>query len=142
MGIKLLFQEILVFAPCMYPVLVYPTGGVGGHVAERETAFATAGGCRVGFGGPCLWRSSDWVYQDWVHRGSKNKDLRNQETNPKGHWGSSYFFRKYLFLLPPCTQSWYTQPEVWVGMWPSVRPPSPRPVVAGWVFGGPCLWRS
>ncbi len=32
-----------------------------------------------------------------------------QETNPKGHWGPNYFFIKSLFLLPPCTQSWYTQ---------------------------------
>ena len=31
-----------------------------------------------------------------------------QETNPKGHWGPIYFFIKSLFLLPPCTQSWYT----------------------------------
>ncbi len=32
-----------------------------------------------------------------------------QETNPKGHWGPHYFFIQSLFLLPPCTQSWYTQ---------------------------------
>ena len=32
-----------------------------------------------------------------------------QETNPKGHWGPNGFFIKSLFLLPPCTQSWYTQ---------------------------------
>ena len=32
-----------------------------------------------------------------------------RETNPKGHWGPNYFFIKSLFLLPPCTQSWYTQ---------------------------------
>ena len=32
-----------------------------------------------------------------------------QETNPKGHWGPHYFLIKSLFLLPPCTQSWYTQ---------------------------------
>ena len=32
-----------------------------------------------------------------------------QETNPKGHWGPNCFFIKSLFLLPPCTQSWYTQ---------------------------------
>ena len=33
-----------------------------------------------------------------------------QETNPKGQWGPTYFFINSLFLLPPCTQSWYTQP--------------------------------
>ena len=32
-----------------------------------------------------------------------------QETNPEGHWGPHYFFIQSLFLLPPCTQSWYTQ---------------------------------
>ncbi len=32
-----------------------------------------------------------------------------QETNPKGHWGPNYFFKKSWFLLSPCTQSWYTQ---------------------------------
>ena len=32
-----------------------------------------------------------------------------RETNPKGHWGPNYFFVKSVFLLPPCTQSWYTQ---------------------------------
>ena len=32
-----------------------------------------------------------------------------RETNPKGHWVTNYFCIKSLLLLPPCTQSWYTQ---------------------------------
>ena len=33
-----------------------------------------------------------------------------QETNPKGQSGPNCFFCiKSLCLLPPCTQSWYTQ---------------------------------
>ena len=32
-----------------------------------------------------------------------------QESNPKGHWGPNHFFIQSLFLLPPCTNSWYTQ---------------------------------
>ena len=38
-----------------------------------------------------------------------------QETDPKGHWGPHYFFRQSLSLLPPCTQSWYTQSPVGEG---------------------------
>ena len=34
-----------------------------------------------------------------------------QKTNPKGHWVPHFFFIKSLFLLPPCTQSWYTHGE-------------------------------
>ncbi len=47
-----------------------------------------------------------------------------QETNPKGHWGPHYFFIQSLCLLPPCTQSWYTQ--------------SPHPIMATLVNSSPC----
>ncbi len=39
----------------------------------------------------------------------KDKMTGASSSAAKGHWGPNCFFVKSLFLLPQCTQSWYTQ---------------------------------
>ena len=55
-----------------------------------------------------LLRSSA-LHNDGLDAPVSVQSRTSQETNPKGHWGPNYFLIKSLLLLPPCTQSWYTQ---------------------------------